>query len=283
MTSAKIHAILGKTIDVEEGNELLSSIQEQRCAGTLDRTLDYPEPLIEKGLKYLRANYPVDEDAAIIARVDQEFDDQFRVAQTNTERSKYAHSFLEETRKKNEKKHEKEQKKREIQEKQWEQEGKTKTGVPIVHRRTERALWVKTYEEKATGLNAIPEMSTLSRLAPSGIFTLVVVGLSLLFAQNYTSPSQQARLWPELPPAAATMITLIGINLAVFIAYRLPPMWAVMNRNFIVVPAYPYAFSILGAAFAHHQVGHMLGNMVGMWLIGTRCMSKSLFSSPLHP
>lgn len=60
------------------GNRILSVLQGRRLQGTLD--LDLPSDItravrprtIETGLHWLRKNYPVDEDAAIMARIERE-------------------------------------------------------------------------------------------------------------------------------------------------------------------------------------------------------------------
>lgn len=61
-----------------QGNRILRLLQERRIAGTLD--LDLPseatkgttQDLIDRGLEWLREHYPMDEDAAIVARIDRE-------------------------------------------------------------------------------------------------------------------------------------------------------------------------------------------------------------------
>ncbi len=60
------------------GNRVLSVLQARRLAGTLD--LDFPADIkrvtrpatLDMGLEYLRKNYPLDEDAAIMARIERE-------------------------------------------------------------------------------------------------------------------------------------------------------------------------------------------------------------------
>lgn len=60
------------------GNRALSVLQGRRLAGTLDKSLptDITRTVrtrtIENGLHWLRNNYPVDEDAAILARIERE-------------------------------------------------------------------------------------------------------------------------------------------------------------------------------------------------------------------
>ena len=109
------------------------------------------------------------------------------------------------------------------------------------------------------------------RLGPSAVVTLVVVGLSILFAQNYVPPPKSARLWPDMPPAAATVIGLIIANSIVLVAWRFPPAWRALNKYFLSTPVYPSAVSMVGNSFSHQQVKHFLGNMVVLWFIGTKC------------
>lgn len=100
--------------------------------------------------------------------------------------------------------------------------------------------------------------------------TLVVVGLSVLFAQNYSPPPKSARLWPDMPPAAATIISLIVVNSVILVLWKFPPAWRFLNQNFLSTPVYPSAFSILGNVFSHQEVKHFLANMVVLWFIGTK-------------
>ena len=132
--------------------------------------------------------------------------------------------------------------------------------------------WVKRYRQKSTP-QYIPQMTMWQRLWPSGLFTMSVVGLALIFAHLYTPPSPAARLFPNTPPAAATVGAIIALNVLVCCAWRLPPLWRMLNRQFMVVPAMPQAFSMLGAEFSHTEVTHLLGNMGGIWLLGTSCTS----------
>jgi len=75
----EIKAILGKAnVSPAVGNRILAVLQGRREAGTLD--LDLPEDLahlvrkssLDAALKFLRTNYPLDEDAAILARIERE-------------------------------------------------------------------------------------------------------------------------------------------------------------------------------------------------------------------
>ena len=278
LSQAKINAIFRRKVGRKDGNDLLERLQEQRHGGTLDQKLPYPDALIARGLTYLRAKYPIDEDAAIIARIDREADREFRLPQTNIDKSPHAVSQFEKLIQ--------EKKKRLEEERAEKPEGQTsvpkeiskeerritvRDGTALVQLRPEPE-WVRRYRDKAQ-MKELPEMSISARLIPSGLVTAAVVIVALLFAQNYKQPSLKARLFPDLPLAAATVIALIGVNVAVFILWRVPPFWKFLNRNFLVVPMYPYAMSMLMACFSHQSFTHLLSNMIPIWLIGTRRMS----------
>ena len=285
MSRAEINAIFGINVGRKDGNDLLERLQEQRLQGTLDQKLPYDDALIDKGLKYLRAKHPLDEDAAIIARIDREADGEFRLPQTNIDKSPHAVSQFEKLIRENRQRREK----REAEENEKAKQGTeirnggreespsekrritVRDGTALVQLRPEPE-WVAKHRDKAM-MKEIPETSSLAKILPSGLLTVAVITVAVLFAQNYKQPSRKARLWPDLPPAAATVIALIGVNVAVFVLWRVPPLWRFLNRNFVVVPAYPYSMSMLMACFSHQSFTHLLSNMIVMWLIGTRCMS----------
>ncbi|KAL9128728.1 MAG: hypothetical protein Q9175_007467 [Cornicularia normoerica] len=276
---AGFKAIFGVKIDRKEGNDLLKRLQEHRHQGTLDQKLPYPDALIDKGLTYLRAKYPVDEDAAIIARIDREADMEIRMPQTEVHRSPDAVSQFDELRRRNRERREEQEAKQEMEKQRSLAEESSKAerrftvrdGTDLVQLRP-APEWVQKYRDKAQ-MKELPEMSAWARLLPSGLLTVAVVTLAVLFAQNYKQPSRKARLWPDLPPAAATVTTLIGVNVAVFVLWRLPPFWRVLNRNFLVVPAYPHSMSMLTACFSHQSFTHLLPNLLSIWLIGTRLIA----------
>lgn len=99
----------------------------------------------------------------------------------------------------------------------------------------------------------------------------MVVGGSLLYAYYWEAPSSSDRLLPTVPLAFATIATIIALNTAVFIAWRIPiPMnWRILNRYFITVTAMPHSFSMLGSAFSHQTPFHLGMNMLVLYSIGT--------------
>lgn len=110
-----------------------------------------------------------------------------------------------------------------------------------------------------------------SRLLPSLVVTLFVGGACYIFAETYQPPTRAERMWRDTPPAAATMISLIGANALIFVLWRgFPPAWRMLNRYFISVPLYPYSLSMVGSVFSHQQLRHLATNMFILWFMGTR-------------
>lgn len=108
-------------------------------------------------------------------------------------------------------------------------------------------------------------------MLPALIFTLLTFGLCYGFAVTYETPARTDRMWPTLPPAAATVAAIIGINVGVFALWRAwPPAWRLLNRYFISVPAYPRVFSLVGNVFSHQTITHLSINMFVLWIFGTR-------------
>ncbi|KAF8253473.1 rhomboid-domain-containing protein, partial [Wilcoxina mikolae CBS 423.85] len=114
-------------------------------------------------------------------------------------------------------------------------------------------------------------MSSAQRLLRPTLFTLLVVGGSLYYAYTYTTPRPSERWFPTVPLAFATVAGIIGINLAVFVAWKipLPITWRVLNKYFVSVPAIPYSASMLGSAFSHQTLTHLGLNMFVLYSLGT--------------
>ncbi|KAH0551069.1 hypothetical protein GP486_007583, partial [Trichoglossum hirsutum] len=106
------------------------------------------------------------------------------------------------------------------------------------------------------------------RLAPSGLLALLTLLLSYLYSQTYTAPPPSTRLFPQTPPTATTLLSLMACNAAVFVLWRVPPLWPLLNRYFISVPAYPYALSLIGNMFSHQKLTHLALNMAVLWVVG---------------
>ena len=55
-----------------------------------------------------------------------------------------------------------------------------------------------------------------------------------------------------------------------FLIWRLPFAYRFMNKYFLAVPSYPFAFSMIGNTFSHQRPLHLATNMVVLWLVGTK-------------
>ena len=202
-------------------------------------------------------------------------------------RGQISKSFVEELREKNEKRRQ-----TEVEAKlKAEEEAKTngvKTGLPAaiqerrLAREKEREIrfrknmqWKERKMEEAQNLygkpgSEAPDLAPWQRLWPSALMTLGVVGLSLGFAQIYAPPPPEGRVWPEVSPATATIGVLIAVNVLVYLGWFVVPFQKAMYERFIVVPGYPRAIAIIANIFSHQEGRHLLVNMFGLFLFGTR-------------
>lgn len=135
----------------------------------------------------------------------------------------------------------------------------------------ELSPWAQKHADRASSdLEAPPEMKEWERLLPSTAFALLVIGIAAVFAAFYTPPRRSWRMWPEVPPAAATCMALILGNLVIFGLWRFPPAWPILNRYMLLVAATPRPFQLIGSIFSHQSPGHFAGNMIALWFFGIR-------------
>lgn len=77
-SAAELQKIFKRKVSPQIGNRALAVLQGRREAGTLDLdrpdevTRSVPQSSLNAALEWLRANYPLDEDAAILARIERE-------------------------------------------------------------------------------------------------------------------------------------------------------------------------------------------------------------------
>uniref|UniRef100_A0A093V434 Rhomboid protein 1, mitochondrial n=1 Tax=Talaromyces marneffei PM1 TaxID=1077442 RepID=A0A093V434_TALMA len=315
LSAAEIKTIFrSSSVTPEMGNRILSVLHGRRLEGTLD--LNLPSDIkravrsrtIENGLQWLRANHPIDEDAAILARIErEEKEEEERLlqyvqelgpqsghwnAQLGEEGDIYGRSTFQETRKLNEARLLKEQEKNR---KEWlEGEMKDREKIQkqlkgntelqkynpsaVVEARPradpqERPFlaWAQKHYVRAENTDSdFSTMTTARRILPAFGVTLLVLGLCYYYAETYQPPVYYKRMWKDIPPAAATIMGLMATNVGVWMLWKLPPAWRMLNQYFISVPLYPYAMSVVGSVFSHQQFKHLLTNTVILWLIGLR-------------
>jgi len=279
-----IHKIFGPGMDSRQGNSLLNTVQKQRVTGTLDADISGPsvtKVTIAKALTWLRKNYPLDEDAAIVARLERE-DIAIRDWQPQQDADPdnlYGNSAFEELRARNQAK-EKEREEAEKAEEERLRKQAEKSGPLAVKRKSEfkeiarprkTADWVEKYREKAklSNLTEPPEVNRVKALVSSGLFVLAGLALCVGLAIEYEPPPREARIFPNLPPAAATVGAIIALNVMFFFFWKIPPLWRFMNMNMLMVPATPNPFSLLGGIFSHQLLFHLVVNMTLLWVVGT--------------
>ncbi|KAE9376833.1 rhomboid-domain-containing protein [Stipitochalara longipes BDJ] len=292
LSEAETRANFGDIIDARTANRYLRILHGRRVAGTLadpGLTNAYEEQFYEAALAWLRKNVPVDEVQCAGLRAEQELAEMEQQIVSDAERiglykpnmghskNLYGKSGLDAIRKSKER----EFKKAEVEKEKMSQadEIRQNTGnlekisarSHVELRRPGENPKLKYYLERAkVWPDTPPRMSKFERLWPSALFVVGVVFASYLFTQAYTPPRPAWRMWPDIPPSAATIIGIFFANAIVLFAWRIPPMFRILNKFFITVPGYPRAFSLLGNTFSHQTFSHFGVNMTVLWFVGTR-------------
>lgn len=75
---------------------------------------------------------------------------------------------------------------------------------------------------------------------------------------------------PEFPPSVATFVALFILNQIIFIAWKAPSAWKILNRYFLLSAGHPRALSLLGNTFSHQMLSHLAVNMSVLFLCGTQ-------------
>ncbi|KAG2213455.1 hypothetical protein INT47_009129 [Mucor saturninus] len=77
-----------------------------------------------------------------------------------------------------------------------------------------------------------------------------------------------AQTYLSLSDAEKTMTGLIGVNLLVFCAWRIPALKPVMNRYFTHNPGSGQYLTLITSCFSHRDLLHLTMNMVALWSFG---------------
>ena len=280
LPNKEISSLFGKQVIRSEGNRILQIVQEQRLAGTIDEDIPGSPQQKQRALIWLRRNYPLDEEKAILQRLEREEEAALQPNADRGQTSVYGDPIIDRIRKENTAKRAK-QEEEEKARKEEEAKKISVSGTTAVARRPRAVVqWVNRERKKVeeSGFKSVPEMSFIQRVGPATLVTIGVISLCVMFAQNYIPPSRAARLFPDVPTAAATIGALILMNAGVWFAWHVP-IWRFMNKFFLLLPAYPYALSIVANNFSHQAFRHLAVNMMALWLIGTnRKLPKTLCS-----
>ncbi|KAF6836829.1 rhomboid-like protein [Colletotrichum plurivorum] len=126
-----------------------------------------------------------------------------------------------------------------------------------------------TDDGASSDLEAPPELTFFERILPSAAVVLLLVGGLSALAMVYSPLRDADRLFPEVRASAATVGTILALNTAVFLAWRVPPLWRFLNTYFVMVHGAPRAITMITANFSHMKLSHLATNMFGLWFVGT--------------
>lgn len=298
--------LFGKGMEVGKADRILRIVHGRRVAGTLDDAVLLPDPGFESmltkiSLAWLRKHVPVDEIHAAGLRAEEELrsiQDEVLIdaeklglykpksgevsggeKDSAASQSVYGRGVLDEIREKNERRAAEEERAQELAKQTQADEIRENSGTlstqtvssRVELRRPGENPRLKYYLERAkVAPDVPPEMTAVQRLWRSALVAALITASMVLFTTVYTPPNKSARMAPDIPPAAATVGALIAVNTLVFMLWRFPPAFRMLNMYFISVPGYPRALAVLGNTFSHQSFSHLAWNMVVLWFVGTR-------------
>ncbi|KAB8437384.1 hypothetical protein FH972_025063 [Carpinus fangiana] len=279
----ELHRIFRYDVGYREGNIILRVLHERRVNGSLidlgvriDGATDIPQSATNSALEWLREEFPVDEQAAAqnwakleleklemgyINRAERlglykaepgESRSPRSTADTSTsviDEFKRYHEQRREVAAQERKDSGMEQKEQELQLAKQDEASRKKEiwDAKLAERREQLAkqgmIQIPGRDLEDT---SIPELTKTRRLLPATLFGAACLVAFYFLAQNYTPPTRNQRLFPDVPVSISTLGGIVGLNLLVFCLWRVPPCQAALNKFFMAVPAYPYAISIMG-------------------------------------
>jgi len=299
LEASEVLTLFGPYMSTKAANTLLRILHGRRVAGTLnDPTLEVNTTMFSKdekqrALGYLRKMVPVDE----INNAGLRSEDELALLEQQTEDgdhpgvpglglhrtvdkggSVYGNSIIDAIRAKNIAKREAKRLQKEEERRKKEEEEAANMTPGELQALAEKRLGtvrkpsakMQAYIEAATSdMDEPPQMTKWERILPSAVVVFLACGLLLGYATYYRPLKRSDRMFPDIPPAAATVGAVILANLLVFAAWKAPRLWPVLNKYFLVVPATPKAGGVFFAMFSHQQFSHMVVNMAVLWLAGT--------------
>jgi rhomboid-like protein len=290
LSSSEVKRIFGPGIKTSAANRLLRILHGRRVAGTLDdpayhgNTSTFSQDDKNKALVYLRRTTEVDELLNAGLRAEDELreleleaagegdhlDDPVAAKLANRKPDPvYGDSVFDDIRARNIAKRE-ERERIEAEERAEQERLRPGPLARLDDKPRELSPRMQKWMEQGTSdLDAPPELTHFERLLPStalvALFVITLAGIAAI----YTPPGDHDRLFPEVSPAYATVGALVALNLAVHLAWRIPPLWGLLNRYFILVHGAPKAPTVLTSVFSHQYfLWHLVPNMLGLCAIG---------------
>ena len=316
LSSREVSAIFGQHAPpTAVTNQLLRVLHGRRIDGTLDLPLPkefdavlrkYPDAT-ENGLQWLRENFPIDEDEAIIRRIEREEAKQekqnpsdlmrrgeqlglykpqsgnYQAPLSEKEGDVFGVSQIEKRQAENIKKAEREEEELQQEINNIQEDMQEKLGQLAI--RPENSIetsdgvrppnsyekWILRSKLKASSkltLEDIPQQGPWRRLFPSFLFVAVVAGLCYLYAVTWIPPKRSERMFPNVGLAIATVGGIVATNLFIYVLWKWPPAWRLLNRYMITVPGMPVPLSFLGNIFSHQTFKHVGVNMLWLLVLG---------------
>lgn len=280
----------GTKITPTLATELLKILHGRRVAGTLDdpslrkNTATFSEKEITKALEYLRREVPVDEilNAGLRAEDElRELEAESKAKESSSEGdlvsgagekestsikkgtsdNVYGESVLDRIRAHNVARAEAEEAAEAERLKKEEEAAAQKWGGitpydPSLHRGL-NPVHVKAYEAATSDLEAPPETRRWRLLLPTTAFTAALLTGLYFLVTAVAPPASGSGLETKI-----TIGAIVALNVGVAIAWRRVPLWKFMNRHFLLDLVVPRPHQILTATASHHEVGHLVGNMI---------------------
>ena len=278
LKDSEVLNIFGKGINTTRANHLLRILHGRRVAGTLDdpafaiHTAQYTKEQKARALEYLRKSVPVNEilNAGLRAEdelgqleAEQEAGPSGTGAASAKEEAEkvytpdpvYGHSKLDEIRARNVAKRKAKEAAEEEERKQAIARGEVNSGTLAEVRQQNRQISnpkIAEYAKAAqSDIKEVPDMKSWERILPSATVVALVVGFLAALCTVYEEPSSHFRLFPEISTAYATVGAIIAINALVYLPWKAPPLWAVMNKYMIFVVGMVRPITLFTAPFSH--------------------------------
>lgn len=296
-------------------NQLLRVLHGRRVDGTLDLPLPkefdvtlrrYPSAMAD-GLRWLRQNYPFDEEGAIVRRIEREEAQQekqnpsdlvrrgegiglykpqsgnYQAPLSEVEGDVFGVSQIEKKQAENIIKAEQEEQELQQEIDKIQEEVQERVGQLAIRPETSLETsqgfrppnsfekWILRSKLNASSkltLEDVADKGPWRRLLPSFFFVALVMGLCFLYTLTWMPPKRSERLFPDVGLAFATIGGVITANLCVYALWKWPPAWRLLNKYFITVPGMPIPLSLLGNVFSHQTFKHVAVNMLWLLILG---------------
>ncbi|KAM0564368.1 hypothetical protein ACHAPJ_000581 [Fusarium lateritium] len=124
------------------------------------------------------------------------------------------------------------------------------------------------YKDAQSDLEAPVQLKSWERILPSAVVVTLVVGFLAAVATVYEEPAPRYRVFPDISTAHATIGTIIAINVLVWAAWKVPPLWKIFNRYMIIAVGAVKPISMFTTPFSHQGIGHLVINMLPLFFVG---------------